>query len=46
MYRRILATALAEDFVIGRGWSEERAVALGRTVLRGNVERVFPGLGK
>ena len=46
MYRRILATALAEDFVIGRGWPEERAIALGRTVLRGNVERVFPHLGK
>ncbi|MFM7162912.1 MAG: amidohydrolase, partial [Planctomycetaceae bacterium] len=46
MYRRILATALAEDFVIGRGWSEERAVALGRTVLRGNVDRLFPPHGK
>ena len=41
MYRRVLAKALAEDFVIGRGWSEERALELGRRVLRGNVERIF-----
>jgi len=42
MYRRILASALASDFVIGRGWSESRAMELGRLVLRGNVERIFP----
>jgi glucuronate isomerase len=41
MYRRILAKVLAEDFVIARRWSEERAVDLGRQVLRGNVERIF-----
>jgi len=41
MYRRILAKALAEDFVVSRGWSEDRALALGRDVLRGNVERIF-----
>jgi glucuronate isomerase len=41
MYRRVLAKVLAEDFVVGRGWSEERAVGLGRQVLRGNVERTF-----
>jgi glucuronate isomerase len=41
MYRRVLAKALAEDFVIARGWSEERALELGRRVLRGNVERIF-----
>jgi glucuronate isomerase len=41
MYRRILARVLADDFVAGRGWSEEKAVALARDVLRGNVERVF-----
>jgi glucuronate isomerase len=41
MYRRVLASVLAADFVVARGWSEERAVALGRQVLRGNVERVF-----
>jgi glucuronate isomerase len=40
-YKRILAKTLAERFVIDRGWTEERAVALGRQVLRGNVERIF-----
>jgi glucuronate isomerase len=41
MYRRVLAGVLARDFVIDRGWSEDRAVALGRMVLRGNVETIF-----
>jgi len=41
MYKRILAKILAEQFVVDRGWSEERAVELGRMVLRGNVERIF-----
>jgi glucuronate isomerase len=41
MYRRILAKVLAEDFVAGRRWSIERAVTLGKTVLRGNVEKIF-----
>lgn len=41
MYRRILAKVLAEDFVIGRGWLETQAVELGKTILRGNVERIF-----
>jgi glucuronate isomerase len=41
MYRRILAKVLAEDFVIGRGWAEERALELGRQNLRGNVETIF-----
>ncbi|HWB12298.1 MAG TPA: glucuronate isomerase [Pirellulales bacterium] len=44
MYKRILAKILAERFVIDRGWSEERALALGRQVLRGNIERIF-GMG-
>ena len=44
MYRRILAKILAEDFVIGRGWPEERALELGRQNLRGNVETIF-GVG-
>ena len=43
MYKRLLAKVLAERFCIDRGWSEERAVDLGRQVLRGNVERVFYG---
>ena len=41
MYRRVLAKVLAEDFVIARGWSESSALALGRQVLRGNVEAIF-----
>lgn len=41
MYRRILARVLASDFVAGRNWTVEQAVALGRQVLRGNVETVF-----
>jgi glucuronate isomerase len=41
MYRQVLAGVLARDFVIGRGWSEEEAVSLGRQVLRGNVETIF-----
>ena len=35
MYRRILAKVLSEDFVIGRGWLESRAIELGKTILRG-----------
>ena len=42
MYRQVLARVLAEDFVVARAWSEERAVELGRKVLRDNVERIFP----
>jgi glucuronate isomerase len=41
MYKRVLAKILAERFVVERGWSEEEAVALGRQVLRTNVERIF-----
>ena len=41
MYRRILASVLAADFVMGRHWSETRALDLGRLVLRGNVQRIF-----
>jgi len=43
MYKRILAKILAERFVINRGWSEDRALTLGRDVLRNNVDRVFFG---
>jgi glucuronate isomerase len=42
MYRQVLAQVLAEDFVIGRNWTEDKAVHLGRLVLRDNVERIFP----
>lgn len=45
MYRRNLATVLAKDFVQARGWSEERAIDLARTVLRDNVESIFPPRG-
>jgi glucuronate isomerase len=41
MYKRILAKVLAERFVIDRGWSEDRALALGRQVLRDNTEQIF-----
>jgi len=41
MYKRVLAKVLAERFVLDRGWSEQRAIQLGMTVLRENVERVF-----
>lgn len=41
MYKRILAKILAERFVIDRDWTEERALELGRQVLRGNVDRIF-----
>jgi glucuronate isomerase len=41
MYRRILGKVLGENFVIGKGWSEERAVGLGHQLLRGNIETVF-----
>ncbi|MCO6455218.1 MAG: amidohydrolase [Pirellulaceae bacterium] len=41
MYKRILAKVLAERFVIEQGWSEQRAVELGRQLLLGNVQRMF-----
>jgi glucuronate isomerase len=41
MFKRCLAHCLAEQFVIGRRWSESRAVELGLQVLRGNVQSTF-----
>ncbi len=41
MFKRCLARVLASHFVQDNGWSEERAIALGHQVLRGNVETVF-----
>ena len=41
MYKRILAKILAERYVVDRQWSEERAISLGKQILRGNVERIF-----
>ncbi len=45
MYRRILAKVLAEDFVMSRRWTVEKAVQLGWQVLRGNVEAIFGDCG-
>ena len=42
MYRRVLAGILADHFVGQSGWSEERAIDLGRQVLRENVDTIFP----
>ena len=42
MYKRILAKILAQRYVEDRGWSEERAVALGTQILRDNTDRIFP----
>ncbi len=41
MYKRVLARVLAECFVVGRGWSEQRAVELAALLLKGNVEDIF-----
>lgn len=41
MYKRVLAKALAEDFVSDRGWSEQKAIDLGTQVLKSNSERLF-----
>jgi glucuronate isomerase len=41
MYKRVLAKVLAEKFVVERGWTEQRAIDLGKLVLRGNVETLF-----
>ncbi len=40
-YRRVLATVLADDFVRTGVYDEEQALALGKLVLRDNVERIF-----
>ncbi|MGI9473824.1 MAG: glucuronate isomerase [Rubripirellula sp.] len=42
MYRHVLSGILADHFVGGNGWSEERAIELGRQVLRDNVDEIFP----
>lgn len=41
MFKRCLADVLANEFVIGRGWSETRSIELGKQILRGNVESIF-----
>ncbi|WP_044303245.1 glucuronate isomerase [Rhodopirellula sallentina] len=42
MYRKVLAGVLADQFVRDQGWSVERAVDLGRKVLKENTEILFP----
>ncbi|TWU57285.1 glucuronate isomerase [Rubripirellula reticaptiva] len=42
MYRHVLSDILADHFVGKCRWSEERAIELGRRVLRGNVDDIFP----
>ena len=44
MYRECLARVLAREYVVGRRWSEERAMELGRRILRDNVLAIFPGV--
>lgn len=42
MYRQILSGILSDHFVKESGWSEERAIELGRQILRSNVDEIFP----
>ncbi len=42
MYRKLLSGVLADQFVRDRGWSIDRAVELGRAVLKDNTEEIFP----
>ncbi len=41
MFKRCLASVLAEHYVVAQKWSETRALEFGRQVLRGNVETIF-----
>ena len=41
MYKRILAKVLAERYVIDRNWSETRAIAFAKQVLRDNTTKIF-----
>jgi glucuronate isomerase len=41
MYKRLLAETLDSEYCGYRGWSETRALELGRQILRGNVETIF-----
>lgn len=42
MYRKQLSKVLANHFVNDCGWTEESAIDLGKQILRGNVEEIFP----
>jgi len=41
MFKRCLSRVLASHFVCDNQWSEERALQLGRQILRDNVETIF-----
>jgi glucuronate isomerase len=41
MYRRVLADALAEEVIRGRGWSLDEALQLAKLILLDNPKRVF-----
>lgn len=41
MFKRCLASVLADHFVVSMGWSESRAIELGKQTLRGNVDTTF-----
>ena len=41
MFKRILAETLATEYCENRGWTEAKALELGRQILRGNVESIF-----
>ncbi|MFN3193329.1 MAG: glucuronate isomerase [Aureliella sp.] len=41
MFKRCLSKILSEHFVRDMGWSETRAIELGKQILRGNVETIF-----
>jgi glucuronate isomerase len=41
MFKRSLASVLADHFILELGWSERRACELGVQLLRGNVEAIF-----
>jgi glucuronate isomerase len=40
-FRRVLAAALADDCIRGRGWTTEQALGLARQVLIENPRRIF-----
>src|SRR5262249_1031350 len=41
MYRRLVAEALADEAIRGRGWSVDRALELARSILLENPRRLF-----
>jgi glucuronate isomerase len=43
MFRRLLAETLAEDAMMGRGWSQDRALEVAQLILVENPRRIFRG---